>query len=97
MNNLTLKRFASKMVVNNPYHHDFVNNEATYFNLKKLFFTSFDLMRIFLYVLFVVKVGMKAPQYLIFRKNNYLNNPDYMLIDQNEYERIRNGESAAKI
>lgn len=97
MNNQNLKRAASKMFVNNPYHHDFIFQEATYFSFKKLLFTTFDLVRIFFYVFVVVKVGMKAPQYLMFRKTNYLNHPDYMLIDQAEYERIRNAESAAKI
>jgi len=96
MNNPNFKRFASKMIVNNPYHHDFVFENATYFSLKKLFFASFDLLRIFFYVFVLVKVGMKAPQYILFKKNNYLNNPDFMLVNQAEYEKIKNPDSAVK-
>lgn len=97
MNNPNLRRATSKMIVNNPYHHDFVFENATYFSFKKLFFTSFDLIRIFFYVFVVVKVGMKAPQYLMFKRKNYLNHPDYLLINEAEYQKITNPESEAKI
>lgn len=97
MNSSNIKRAASKMYINNPYHHDFVFQEANYFTAKKLFLTSFDLIRILFYMFVVVKVGMKAPQYLMFRRKNYLNHPDYMLINEAEYEQIRDAESVAKI
>lgn len=97
MNNPNLRRSASKMFVNNPYHHDFIFQDATYFSFKKLIFTSFDLVRVFFYVFLIVKVGMKAPQYVMFKRNNYLDHPDYMLIDQAQYEKIKKAQSEEKI
>lgn len=84
MNNIILRRFTSKMNVNNPYHHGFSIIDADYFTVKKFIFAAFDLMRIYFYIFVVLKVGMKAPQYLMFRRKNYLNNPDYMLINPSE-------------
>jgi len=91
--NPNLRKAAQKMFVNNPFHHDFIFENATYFSFKKLFFTSFDLIRIFAYVFVAVKVGMKAPQYLMFKRRNYLNHPDYMMIDQAEYEKLTNKDT----
>jgi len=93
MNNPNLKRGAYKMMVNNPYHHDFVFNEATYFSFNKLFFTTFDLVRVFAFVFVVLKCGMKAPQYLMFKRKNFLNHPDYLLVDETEFDKLRNSES----
>ncbi len=97
MSNPNLKRGAQKIFVNNPFHHDFVFETASYFSFKKLFFTAFDLVRIFFYAYVTIKVAMKGPQYLMFKRSNFLNHPDYMLIDENEYEKMKSSEKDKSI
>lgn len=74
--------------VENPYHHNFnydFNFERT---KKKIFFDVFDILRVFGAAFIIIKIGMKFPSYVIFRRTKFENNPDFMICDQAEFERL---------
>lgn len=70
-----------------PFHHDF---NPGHFNKTNLDFSLalFEFGRIFFYVYFTVKVVTNMPSFIAFKKRNFLNNPDYVLCDQETYQKL---------
>lgn len=87
--NSKLRQAAARMNINNPYHHDFLYNGEKYFNFRNLIFTTFDLVRVYVIAFILVKLTIKAPSFLFFCKTNYINNPDYMLVSQEDFIKLQ--------
>lgn len=64
---------------NYNYHHDF-NPEYiapnTSLNMSLVFFDGF---RVTAYIAILMALAFSAPTYILFRKNKYISNPDYLL------------------
>ncbi len=71
-----------------PYHHDFhpgnFNKTALDFSLA-----MFEFGRIFVYVYLSMKIVVNLPSFILFRKNKFLNNPDYAICDVQTYQKIK--------
>jgi hypothetical protein len=83
-----LKTKKKMIEIHNPYHHNFELDYNFERSSKKIFFDVFDILRIFLAGFIVIKIGMKLPSYILFRRNKFENNPDFMICDQAEFERL---------
>ena len=90
--NSFLSRFkftTQRMSVNNPFHHDFALNDPKYYTSSNFLVVAFDLGRIVLYMAITLKLVMKAPSFILFKRTNFLNNPDYMLIaNETEFNKL---------
>ena len=84
LNRIVRRNFCS----GTPYHHDFhlghFNKTAADFGLA-----LFEFGRILFYVYFTVKVAVNLPSFILFRKKQFLNNPDYALCDQETYHKMQ--------
>jgi hypothetical protein len=71
-----------------PFHHDF---NPGHFDKKPfdLGLAMFEFARIFFYVYFTFKVVTHSPSLIAFRKKNFLNNPDYMLLDAETFTKVK--------
>jgi hypothetical protein len=70
-----------------PYHHDFTPGSLT--SRSNVSLIMFDAARIFIYFYLGAKLTTHAFSFLAFRKTKFLNNPDYRLLDKQQYERIK--------
>jgi hypothetical protein len=67
------------------YHHDFAPRGA---NAKNVLLTgALDYARIIFYLYLGFKIGTHLPQFLIFGRRRHVNNPDYMLFSESEFEK----------
>jgi hypothetical protein len=84
------KIIKKKIEIHNPYHHNFEYNLNFERTNKKIFFELFDILRVFGALFIAIKIGMKFPSYVFFRRNkeSYENNPDFMLCNQLEFQRL---------
>jgi hypothetical protein len=85
-----VKPKSERIEIQNPYHHNFKLNNSYLKkrSAEKTFFELFDLARILGLVFIVVKIGMKMPSYVFFRRTKFENNPDFMLCDQAYFEQL---------
>ena len=79
-----------QLMVQNPYHHNFIFNFDKKRDTQKIIFDAFDLLRVFGVAFFIIKIGMKLPSYALFRRTKFENNPDFMLCDQAQFEKMEN-------
>ena len=80
---------VKKIEFHNPYHHNFQLNYDEFSRDKtKMFFTAFDLFRVFGAAFVIIKIGMKLPSFILFRRSKFENNPDFMLVDQSQFEML---------
>ena len=80
----------TKLNFQNPYHHNFKLNYDKERDTQKILFDMFDLARVFGAAFFIIKIGMKLPSYTLFRRTKFENNPDFMLCDQAQFEKLEN-------
>jgi hypothetical protein len=85
MNRLFYK--TGRRFFSNHYHHDFEPGHIPKTTLYNVGLVAFDGARLLLYLFLTIKLTMKAPSFIFFRKNKFTNNPDYMLYDQTTIEK----------
>lgn len=70
------------------WHHDFHPPEYSTapFAESRI---KFDMMRIFIYLLIGLKITLHSASFILFRKTNFLNNPDYRLADKETFEKMK--------
>lgn len=72
-----------------PYHHDFNPGDLNPQSLLNTGLILFDFARIFVYAYLLARVTTKSFSYFAFMKNKFTNNPDYLLCDQETFERMK--------
>ncbi len=69
------------------YHHNFVPRDDL---MKPNNIVSiFDFTRVMLYAFLATAFLVQLPGYFLFRKKNYRNNPDYLMIDREAFNNTR--------
>jgi hypothetical protein len=67
------------------YHHDFAPRSNIE---KRLFlFGLFDYLRILAYLYLGIKVGTHLPQFMLFTGRRHVNNPDYLMFSEADFEK----------
>jgi hypothetical protein len=82
--NVTRRKFCS----GTPYHHDYLPPPQPS-GLLGIGLITFDFARIMLYVWLSMKLINHSFSFIAFKKNHFLNNPDYQLCNLETYEKIR--------
>ena len=67
------------------YHHDFVPKSGK--NRMQLATGFFDYVRILFYIYMSLKIGTHLPQLLLFTRRRHVNNPDYLLFSEADFEK----------
>ena len=68
------------------YHHDFVANQQLQKTKMKFALSMFDFARIIFYLYIGLNVGLHLPQYILYRRKNFKNNPDYLLFQEADFK-----------
>ncbi len=79
------RRFCS----GTPFHHDFHPGNFDK-SSTDLALAMFDFGRIFLYLYLGLKFVTHTPALVVFRKTNFMNNPDYAICDEATYMKMKN-------
>lgn len=87
--NMLLKFGRRNFCSGTPYHHDYLPPQNLTKGVLGIALSSFDLARIFVYLWIGMKLINHSPSFIAFRKNKFLNNPDYRLCDPSTYEQIK--------
>lgn len=83
---LTRRKFCSHS--SSYYHHDFVLGKQPEFKPFNSLLMAAEFGRIIFYVVLGIKVITQGPTFLAFRRNKFVNNPDYRLCDAQSFEKI---------
>jgi hypothetical protein len=67
------------------YHHDF--HPKTKLGRELFLLGAFDFARILFYLYLAIKVGTHLPQFLLFGRRRHINNPDYLMFSDTEFEK----------
>jgi hypothetical protein len=67
------------------YHHNFAPRSI---NDRRVLLTgAIDYLRILFYLYIAIKVGTHLPQFLLFTRRRHVNNPDYLLFSEADFEK----------
>jgi len=61
------------------YHHDFNPEHISSKTPLNLLLVNFDGLRVVFYLFAALSFTISLPAYVLFRSNNYVSNPDYLL------------------
>jgi hypothetical protein len=83
------RKFSSSI---NPYHHDF--NPGNLSSNQAL--VAFDFLRIIFYSFLIAKISINSVSFLLFRKKNFQNNPDFAIIDEKTFLSLKSEKEVSK-
>ena len=79
INSINLLKIQKAKFSNYNYHHDFNPEYISPNTSLNMFLVFFDGIRVSAYIGVLCILAFSAPTYILFRKNKYISNPDYLL------------------
>lgn len=77
------KRFSTE------FHHGFIPGHIPENTLRNALLGGFDTLRVVLYIALIYKAFVKAPSFILFRRSEFKNNPDFRLLDRESLEKLK--------
>jgi hypothetical protein len=86
--NRSFYKIARKRFSHDEYHHGFRPGKIPEGNALNYSLIAFEALRITLYLYLGIRLLVKAPSFILFKKVKFDNNPDYLLHDQTSVEQV---------